>query len=431
MPAAGDVIGGRFRLDALVGAGGMGAVFRATDLENDDDVVALKFLKPSDGGTEDDESGKRRMRREARAAMTVKHPNVVRVHDVIDDEDGSPIIVMEFLLGETLQARLVKSGPLDVATFARIFLPVLSAVGTAHALGVVHRDLKPENVWLTKDGDKPRVLDFGIAKMLGPNATESSSGAGSLTTTGGVLGTPRYMAPEQVFGDKDVDHRVDVWSAGVIAYEALSGKRPIDGDNVFRVVRAITTGEVVPLDEVALGVPPALSKIIMRMLAVDRSKRPDDLRDLFDALRPHSDVEAPEFPHTPAVHTDGNIIRTVRRREGRVIFFAATVALLLGGAGILSHLARPAAAIDAIDASPTATSVAPSASIAETHEPAPPVLEASVPAVAITTARTQPKPSASVAPSASASAITTATATATTATPSVDPFHGLAVDAPF
>ncbi len=417
--AAGSVVGGRFRLEALVGAGGMGFVWRATALETGDSV-ALKFLKP-EGAL--DESAKRRMRREAKAAMAVRHPNVVNIHDIITGDDDDPIIVMEFLSGETLQARLSKcDGHLDMPAFAEIFLPVLSAVGAAHAVGVVHRDLKPENVWLvaTPDGkSSPRVLDFGIAKIVGPNATESTA---ALTTTGGMLGTPRYMAPEQVFGEKDIDHRADVWSLGVMAYECLSGKRPVPGDNVWQVLRAITSGDIVPLATVAPTVPPAVAKTVMRMLSVDRNERPDDLVDLYDALRPYSDV------HASAIEPQEQPVKTVKRRVGRWVALGASTAMLLGVAAFarrpsvrpsdapLASASTPPVITDSVERrfeAPLAETLAPSAAPSSTpHVVAPSIARH----LAI----------ASASPSTSATAVSSPAPPAT-----VDPFHGLAVDAPF
>jgi serine/threonine-protein kinase len=421
----GEVVGGRFRLEALVGSGGMGFVWRATSLETGE-VVALKFVK-AEGALDD--SAKRRLRREAKAAMAVRHPNVVRITDVITGDDDQPIIVMEFLSGETLQAWLTVHGALDMATFADIFRPVVSAVGAAHAVGVVHRDLKPENIWLvsTPDGKRsPRVLDFGIAKIVGPNATESTA---ALTTTGGMLGTPRYMAPEQVFGEKDIDHRVDVWSLGVMAYECLSGKRPVPGDNVWQVLRAITTGDIVPLATIAPDVPPAIAKIVMRMLAVDRDERSDDLVELYDALLPYSEVEAAPFPHISVVHA----AKSVKRRVRTLIFFAASVAALGGVAAFTrrSHVVEPTRG--AVSVAETVQELLHSSATVEST-----LATADPPSTTVPVQLTAPRPigsrlPASVSASAIASASASVSASATNPAPqvTVDPFHGLAVDAPF
>jgi serine/threonine protein kinase len=171
---------------------------------------------------------RRRFLREAQVVSAIEHPNVVRVHDAFELEDGTPIIVMDLLEGETLGALLERKRILPLSEVASVLLPVISAVGTAHEYGVVHRDLKPDNVFLSESGGQTivKVLDFGIAKLEAPEGEHQG------TTTGWALGTPCYMAPEQGLGEKDIDHRVDVWAIGVMLYEALSGARPIEGDNV-------------------------------------------------------------------------------------------------------------------------------------------------------------------------------------------------------
>src|SRR5688500_1886807 len=197
----------------------MGVVWAARHLESGV-LVALKFLRTGHGGADDPDSLKRFLR-EARAAASVRHPHVVAIREVLELPDGRPVMVMELLAGETLRNRLSRAPRLSLEEVAAILLPVASAVGTAHAQGIVHRDLKPDNIFLSRDaGGAPlvKVLDFGIAKVTRASDDHASHGHG-LTGSGEVLGTPNYMAPEQVFGERDIDQRCDIWALGVILYE--------------------------------------------------------------------------------------------------------------------------------------------------------------------------------------------------------------------
>ncbi|MBK7397009.1 MAG: serine/threonine protein kinase [Myxococcales bacterium] len=201
-----EIIAERYRLERVLGQGGMGVVWAARDLRSEE-RVALKFLKAGEGG----EAGIRRFVREARAAMALSHPNIVHVHTLTADRHGSPVMVMDLLEGESLATRLRRVRRLEVSTLAGILVQIVSAVGAAHAAGIVHRDLKPDNVFLVGEPPSVRVLDFGIAKLTAREGDAAASTA--LTNTGAMLGTPFYMAPEQVFGERDLDHRADVGTA--------------------------------------------------------------------------------------------------------------------------------------------------------------------------------------------------------------------------
>jgi serine/threonine protein kinase len=198
----------RYRLTELLGQGGMGAVWAACHVVTGKEV-ALKLIT---GSLANSAELRQRFQREARAASAVEHPNVVAVHDVFEMDDGAPVMVLERLRGETLADLLKRDGELTLGRTASIFLPVISAVGTAHASGVVHRDLKPSNIFIARQhgGEQIKVVDFGIAKL-----TAFEGDADTATTTGTLLGTPQYMPPEQIFGEKDIDHRADVWALGV------------------------------------------------------------------------------------------------------------------------------------------------------------------------------------------------------------------------
>ncbi len=293
---AGCLIAERYQLDRLIGEGGMGVVWSATHLLTRK-VVALKFLK----GASPEHT--KRFLREARIAGMLGHPNIVAVHDVLQlPDDGTPMMVMELLHGESLEARL-RRGAIPLGELATLMLPVVSAVGSAHTRGVVHRDLKPDNIFLARSpGGHPqtpgadvevKVLDFGIAKLT---ATEGDAASTSgLTQTGAVMGTPYYMAPEQVFGEKNVDQRVDVWALGVILYECMSGRRPIEGDNFGQIFKNIAMGDIAPLESWVPGLPGDVNSLVGRMLSRDRSQRPEDLREVFAVLSRHAGVSVPTF----------------------------------------------------------------------------------------------------------------------------------------
>jgi serine/threonine-protein kinase len=264
------VIVQRYRLDHLLGEGGVGVVWAATHLGSSG-PVALKFLKSKEPELT------KRFEREARVMAALVHACIVQLHDVFTMPDGTSVMVMDLLTGESLGTRLAR-GALPVDEARHVLLPVLSAVGTAHAAGIVHRDLKPENVFLATTGVK--VLDFGLAKLMADSVMSAST---RLTRSGFVMGTPYYMAPEQVFADREIDHRVDVWALGVILYECLAGARPITGKSLGAIFRAITSGAIRPLAELAPHVPENLGKLVGRMMSLDKAARPD-LREVWNVL---------------------------------------------------------------------------------------------------------------------------------------------------
>ena len=290
----GDIVSERYQLERLLGEGGMGAVWAATHVITKKSV-ALKFLK-----AEGNEQLVKRFLREARAVSAVNHPNVVAVHDILQLPNGTPLMVMDRLNGGDLAERLAKTPVLSVKELAPIIVPVLSALGTAHAARIVHRDLKPDNIYLHERPDGktvPLVLDFGIAKLT---AVEGEAAATAhLTQTGAVMGTPYYMSPEQVFGEKDVDQRSDVWSMGVILYECLSGRKPFDGSNFGQLFKAITVDDVVPLEQVAPRVPRDVTELVNQMLRRDRRERCQDLTRAFQTLRRYTSAKARSFESFP------------------------------------------------------------------------------------------------------------------------------------
>jgi serine/threonine-protein kinase len=291
----GTVVAQRYRLTRLLGAGGMGMVWAATHMVTRRQV-AIKMphqsVRPEI---------RRRFLREARAVSAIDHPNVVRVYDAFELEDGTPIIVMDLLEGETFGALLQRKQVLTLSETARVLLPVVSAVGTAHEFGVTHRDLKPDNVFLaTIDGRTiVKVLDFGIAKLEVP---EDGQG----TTTGSAVGTPCYMSPEQSLGEKDTDHRVDVWAIGVMLYEALSGGRPVEGDNLGQIVKRLLTEVITPIGILVPDLAPDVRSLVDRMLARTPSDRLDDLREAMSVLSRHGEAGHPTFgaPRSKSIPSD-------------------------------------------------------------------------------------------------------------------------------
>jgi serine/threonine protein kinase len=267
---AGDLVAARYMLLRQVGEGGMGVVWAAKDTFHDREV-ALKILKDASP-----ELAGRSMR-EARAATCVGHPALLEVLDVVPPPSPgrAPILVMPLLSGRSLGSLLRERGKLPWREMVALMVPVLDGMRAAHARGVIHRDLKPENVFLAESPPDPpvtMVLDFGLSKLLSPDGTDAS--ADKLTRTGAVLGTPHYMAPEQLFGDSSVDGRADVWAIGAIAYECLSGAQPVPGKSYAQIVRNAAKGSITSLHQLCPDAPAALAASIMSMLIADREQRP-------------------------------------------------------------------------------------------------------------------------------------------------------------
>ena len=266
--AEGGVIAGKYRLESLLGEGGMGSVWRAFNLQLEV-PVALKLLRADLCSEELNE----RLRVEARAAAKLVHPSIVRVFDIGEAESGDPFIVMELLVGESL-ASLLQRGPLTPVAALTLLLPIAEALSLAHSRGVVHRDLKPDNIFLASEGAtlQPKLLDFGIAKV-----TSGHTGCGpTLTQTGTLLGSPDYMSPEQAYGRVDIDERSDVWSFCVVLYEALCGRPPFLGENCQTLLRSIVNDTAPPLAQLA-NVPRELTALIEWGLAKDRDARPPSI----------------------------------------------------------------------------------------------------------------------------------------------------------
>ena len=260
----GDFLAGKYLLEECLGIGGMGEVYRATNMSLGR-KVAIKLLSPGFVKSEDDVI---RFLREARAAATVRHANVVDVLDVARDDDGTPFIVQELLSGEDLEKYMRARGKLDAAEALEIMIPIADAVATAHAHDVVHRDLKPANIFLSRERNKitPKVLDFGAC--LFPTLAERSAKEKRM-----LIGTPHYMAPEQIVSKDEVDARSDVWAIGIILYEMLVGETPFEADSMNAVLELVKTVKVPLLRSKVPGAPAELEELIARCTCRERLAR--------------------------------------------------------------------------------------------------------------------------------------------------------------
>ena len=251
-----------------LGEGGMGIVYKAHDTKLDR-IVALKFLPPHLTKSEQD---KARFLQEAKAAAALNHTNVCTIHDIQVHEDQQ-FIVMEYVEGQTLKDKLHK-GPLNIKDAVEYAIQIAEALKAAHSKGIVHRDIKSENIMVTETG-QVKVMDFGLAKLRG---------SAQLTKTGTTIGTIAYMSPEQARGEK-VDNRSDIWSAGVILYEMLTGQRPFQGDYEQAVVFSILNEEPKPLMVVRTGIPIDLEKIFTKMVKKNPEERHQSVKDLIVDLK--------------------------------------------------------------------------------------------------------------------------------------------------
>jgi eukaryotic-like serine/threonine-protein kinase len=270
---------GRYVIRAKLGAGGMGEVFLADDTQLDR-RVALKFLPPE---TEADPLAQRRLLREARAAATLDHPHICSVYEV-GEADGRHFIAMQYVEGETLDARLRRS-PFDLRETLTSAVQVVDALSEAHAHGILHRDIKPANIMITPRGDA-KVMDFGLAKHASAEAAtmESAETASLLTHRGDIVGTVAYMSPEQARGEL-LDPRSDLFSIGVLLYEMVSGQRPFQGTSSAAVAAAILTYEPYPLARFAPHTPPELERIVTKLLRKQPDSRYQTAKDLLIDLR--------------------------------------------------------------------------------------------------------------------------------------------------
>ncbi len=276
--APGDILAGKYRVERVLGVGGMGAVVAATHVELLE-TRAIKFMLPSQFG---DAEAVERFLREARASSRLKSEHVAKVFDVGRLETGAPYMVMEYLEGQDLGARIQRRGPLPVPDAALYVLQACEALAEAHAAGIVHRDVKPENLFLTQGpdgGPSIKVLDFGISKMS--NAADLG-----ITSTTAIMGSPYYMSPEQTRSSRDVDHRADIWSLGVILYQLVTGRIPFDGENLAALITTVIFGQFTPASTVKPSLPAGLDRVVSRCLERDLDLRYPSVAELAEDLLP-------------------------------------------------------------------------------------------------------------------------------------------------
>ena len=396
------VLDGQYQIEAMLGKGGMGAVFRARHILLGD-RVAIKILPPE---MRNNAEWLRRFRREGQAARRFRHPNAVTVYDLRTASDGMIYMVMEYVEGRTLDAELKARGSFTPAEAFEILEPIMSVLNAAHAMGVVHRDLKPENIMIGKmtTGGEPtiKLLDLGIAKLR-EVAGADGGGNTALTMAGQMLGTPYYMSPEQwgelpLDGNAEIDGRADIYSLGLVFYEMIVGRRPYSALTLLELRKEHVSVLPRRLDEVVPGVPQAFSDAIARAMAKDRGHRPATASDLAAELRlalttaeSGQDVrsgvvgtgDAPSVPRTIAP-----TIAVGKVSETKSDVDAPTIITLDVGPGVVSKVpaaAPPESGLTIAESADMASSItvaqAPKPKTAQPHEASPQVA-ASVPQVA-------------------------------------------------
>ena len=278
--SAGEIVAEKYRVERMLGSGGMGYVVAARHLSLDQ-LVAIKFL--TKGALEDAEATAR-FKREARAASRLKNEHVTKVFDVGVHANDEPFIVMEYLDGSDLGAIAKQRGALAVSEAAEYVLQACEALAEAHSLGIIHRDVKPGNLFLTRTASGwplVKVLDFGVSKTL-----VNAEAQGDVTKTAAMLGSPKYMSPEQMNDARSVDGRADVWSLGVVLYRLVTGQQPFAGDTIGRLCMAVLAHDPPPVTAHRPDAPPAFAAVVARCLEKDRTRRFANVAELAAGLGP-------------------------------------------------------------------------------------------------------------------------------------------------
>jgi len=399
----GEVIAGKYRVDRILGSGGMGIVVAAHHLELDE-KVAIKVLLPDMLANSEAVS---RFAREARAAVKIKNEHVARVLDVGRLDNGAPYFVMEYLEGVDLRAWLHLRGALDVEQAVEFLLQACEAIAEAHALGIVHRDLKPANLFVVRRADgllSVKVLDFGISKLMGLGTSGSDM---SVTKTSSVIGSPLYMSPEQLQSSRTVDARTDIWSLGIILYELLSGAPPFQGETLTDVCFKIATQQPTPLRTMRPAIPQGIEEIFSKCIEREREKRYGDVAELAAVLMefapkrarasvdritrtiqnaglssgyPFQSVAPAVSASSTATHTDaswGGTAAPLRQRKIALVVASAVGTVILA-ALVAAALLRQKDTTPKITVVATAPATAPTASSGDAEPPATP--EPSTPA---------------------------------------------------
>ncbi len=353
LPRPGEVIAAKYRIESVIGTGGMGVVMGATDVTLGR-AVAIKFLSPHKLARE---GARERFLREARAAAQIQSEHVVRVYEVGETALGAPFIVMEHLRGADLSDVLRRRGGLPVEEAVDYVLQTCAALGEAHARGIVHRDLKPQNLFLTQRPDGSpcvKVLDFGISKAADDTAQ-------NLTATDMVMGTPLYMSPEQVRSLKNVDARADVWALGAILFELLTASTVFDAPSLSALCAMIATDPPVPLRARRPHAPPELEAVILRCLHKDPAGRFQNVGALAAALAPFASRRGTA---TAQQAWNAQPFPPRASKAPLVVLGVLVVLVLAGAAGALLWMRAGAEARAVAAAGSAATSAAPSTTTA-------------------------------------------------------------------
>jgi serine/threonine-protein kinase len=345
----GHVVADRYHLVKLLGAGGMGSVYEARNSWTNR-RVAVKFLRPE---LIADRDAVLRFLQEAQAAAAIAHPNIIEVLDMGKDPVARTLyIVHEFLAGLTLRQRMGKGLRISLQETLDIALPIMGALCAAHRRSIIHRDLKPENIFLCKDATGariPKLIDFGVIKMKGLGAIANQ------TTTGFTVGTPRYMSPEQLAGDRTIDGRSDVWSMGVVLYEMLSGRQPFKGDTIFELARSILEDRPAALDETVAKLNRPVAAAIDRALRRDPDERFADMRQFVDALVDGACLDDPERHQSLMVRHARALQEPEPPSSPSEVAGLAIPEELLSGTFEVAHRAEPKPDAAAAPAAPKAT----------------------------------------------------------------------------
>ncbi|MEZ4308574.1 MAG: serine/threonine-protein kinase [Polyangiaceae bacterium] len=440
--AVGQVVAGRYRVERILGRGGMGEVAAVRHLELEE-TFALKVMTPEAFASQE---AVERFIREARTSARLRSMHAVKVVDTGRLSGGAPFLVMEYLAGRDLERELAARGPLPVAEVAAYMIQACDVLSEAHASGIVHRDLKPANLFLTRlPNGAPcvKVLDFGIAKQSDPNW------GSSMTQTTSVFGTPLYMSPEQMKSAKQVDGRSDLWSLGVVMYELLCRALPYDAESMTALVAKVMTEPPVPLGARRGGLPPGFEPVVMRCLEREAARRFQTAAELAAALSPYASAAAvpPTFrgsspdllagsggfaaygaagmPVVGAMTAGTQMSLTsqagraaLRSRSRTGLFVVATGLGLLAAVGVAFALRGGDSASSGDGAPPVEPAAMGSMGVAETSTPL--VVPAPDPSE-VATAAPEPQSTASGAPSSGSSPQTTATTTTTARAPSTKP----------
>jgi serine/threonine-protein kinase len=393
----GTVLDGKFRIERALASGASGDVYEAVHLGLGS-PVAVKVLRP--GFPETEHVRRKRFVREARVAARIQSDHVVRVFDIVAPDEGLIYIVMELLQGETLADRIRRVGAMAPAEAVGYMLQAAKPLAQMHDEGIIHRDVKPSNVFLARDAEgneRIKLLDFGIAAFQQPVAR--ARGDSAITFTDAMIGTPRYMAPEQVRDSKQVDARADVWALGVTLYELLAGAPAFDGQTVLAVLNQIEHQEPRPLGERQPGIAPELARAVHRSLAKDPALRPPDARAFAAALAPFS-AEAPARRPSDPVDlslSDENVevVHGAPPRASRAKIAAVSAAVAVGAMALLFMLTRRTA-VARVDDAPAATSTDPVGAASPpppTAAPASPVASTASSLVTMEPMRDDPPPS--------------------------------------